>query len=81
MIGFVPFYGIVKEDISHEWNDFYNTQISSRGKVVACGYDKPRIGNWNKFDEIICTDPNKNIYKWLCVEAGYPGAWKAVNFA
>ena len=81
MIGFVPWYGIVKEDISHEWNDFYNTQISSRGKVVACGYDKPRIGNWNKFDEIICTDPNKNIYKWLCVEGGYPGAWKAVNFA
>ena len=78
-IGFTPWYGIAEQDISYDWNNFYNTKIDANGTVKTFGHDKPLYGYWNKFDEVICTDDQKNVEKFVCVESGYPGNWKSVT--
>ena len=70
---------VSQEDISYDWNNFYNTIIDVNGKVTTYGHEKPTYGYWNKFDEVICTDDAKNIEKWVCTESGAPGVWKSVS--
>lgn len=77
-IGFTPWYGISQEDISYDWNNFYNTKIDVNGKVTTYGHDKPTHGYWNKFDEVVCTDDTKNVEKFICTESGSPGLWKSI---